>query len=301
MMPAPSVVSVSSNTSQGIHYAAPNKPSFIESLKSKGFRFHSKSHVTNGGQDPNRRISKPVHYKRSTNSAEVQNNEEPVHVPAEGVISDATYDSIGELMKNVPQSRRPTLPENHPGRLPEISNQQSTRDLSQGRSPQEPQPMVAPKPAPRKSSDIAGTNSEAENYGYDQADRVARQQYKVLPTKVPSKIKTNADQVTSGQNNREFAGDTESSPPIKPVPRRQGGNSTDNNAQISNRIPHPTISNPQNKIVPQIPADRTETRGANSATKMPLKPPLKSIHRRQTSNNDVENQSFQPENQEIQI
>lgn len=300
MMPAPSVVSVSSNTSQGIHYAAPNKPSFIESLKSKGFRFHSKSQVTNGGQDQNRRVSKPVHYKRSTNSAEVQNNEEPMQVPA-GVISDATYDSIGELMKNVPQSRRPTLPENHPGRLPEISNQQSTRDLPQGRPPQGPQPMVAPKPAPRKSSDSADTNSEAENYGYDQADRVARQQYKMLSTKVPSKIKSNADQVTSDQNNRGFAGDTKSGPPIKPVPRRQGGNSTDNNAQISNRIPHSTISSPQNKIVPQIPTDRTETRGANSATKMPLKPPLKSIPRRQTSNNGEENQSFQPENQEIQI
>lgn len=226
MKPAPSVTSASSNTSHGVQYAAPDKPGFIASLKAKGFRFNSRhsSQQTQQSQvqETHKRNSKPVHYKRSSNNtSENTSGGEGARIPNVEQIktTDAAYDSIGELMKNVPQSRRPTLPENHPGKLAELLQQSAsnTNQASVSGEKREPpkRPFSPPKPVPRQAS---GSSTQDENFGYDQADNVARHHYKHPPPKRPVPRRPNTNNVQSSASKSQT---TINSPPNKPVPRPQ--------------------------------------------------------------------------------
>lgn len=264
MMPAPSVVSASSNTSHVIQYAAPDKPGFIASLKSKGFRLNSRNQPNNiGGPEVNKRGSKPVHYKRSSNNTAAENSAESVQFP--NGERDAAYDSIGELLSKVPQNRRPTLPENHPGRLSDWLNRQPNQPQVHGPKDTKSkiQPSAPPMPTPRQNSNSAESNPKADNYGYDQADNVARQPYKMPP-------------------------------PSRPVPRRQ------NNAAQNNSKQPTTISSPPNKPVPRKPpTDKTVNGVTSGAPKVPLKPPNRPVPRH--NKQGVHNASFQADSKEVQI
>ncbi|KAL4217399.1 hypothetical protein ACF0H5_023849 [Mactra antiquata] len=101
----------------GVHYAAPNKPKLPLVPPNKAANITS--------TDPNKRQSKPIHYKKPGN----------IKAAASGLVADSTmlkpsaekgrrksdaYDSIGEVQQKY-QFRRPSLPLNHPSTLKAIT------------------------------------------------------------------------------------------------------------------------------------------------------------------------------------
>ena len=217
MMPAPSVASATSNT-----YAAPNKLGFLASLKSKGFR----RQMTNEGSEGNKRSSKPVHYKRSSEESNVAYSADSVQFQN----GDAAYDSIGAIMSKIPQNRRPTLPENHPGRMMDLQHTSTKLQVHKRNERDQnarPQPSAPPQPKRRQTTN-GSSSTGADVVGYDQAGNVARQQYNVLPPSRPVPRRPNNP---PNQHNQPKAPQTSTNngvakqpmnPPMRPVPRTQG-------------------------------------------------------------------------------
>ncbi|XP_052236250.1 uncharacterized protein LOC127848014 [Dreissena polymorpha] len=132
MMPAPSVISEMS-----VQYTAPNKAGFLSTLKNAKLIRNSQSpgSIQPPLPDVSKRVSRPVHYKRATGSLtgtlsnQSRSGSVEANVPEPGFSGEMkrrdsdTYDSIGDVLNNIPKDRRPTLPENHPRNMNEMIKQ----------------------------------------------------------------------------------------------------------------------------------------------------------------------------------
>ncbi|XP_045177705.2 uncharacterized protein LOC123537879 [Mercenaria mercenaria] len=317
MMPATMPVT----TTDDVHYTAPNKPKVKPLVppnkpKKKAFSAPKPS------PDLSKRTSKPVHYKRASGMSNsstdtIDRNVDRMPMSSlNGITIPDGYDSIGEIQK-IPQNSRPTLPQNHPRRLPDIDSSEnenvkktidytgfvnndsqiskkiSDDQISKNISDDEKRkvlPSIPPRPIPRikskNKSQRTGTDTSINADNGSPAKETEHESMNNGYEEVDT-IKRLGDVIQSLK------------PPTKPVPRRQISSASAENEKPevplkqALRPPFESVHRPPLKPVPRPPA------------KPVPRPPAKPVHRRRTSSDNQEsgqiNPAFDTGQLEIQI
>ncbi|WAR10432.1 MIG17-like protein [Mya arenaria] len=230
---APSIVSEASATS-GVQYTAPEKPRFFAALRHPKLLRYSAGLKPPSAPEPSvsdtmKRVSRPVHYKRTSNQRPASGE---VSVPLPGMSGDRrpsdAYDSIGDLPASM-VSRKPTLPKNHPGKLTARINQfekinsenhnyltnANVQNNNTTKNKDIPHESERPKPVPR----ITSINSSQETIPTISAS-IAEPDLSIMETY----DKADSVQKLDNQNVRPHSVNAKAPeglvPPARPVPRR---------------------------------------------------------------------------------
>lgn len=294
MMPA----TLHITTPDGVHYSAPNKPKFKPLVppnkpKKKAFSAPKPSPDLN-----KQRTSKPIHYKRtsgmSNSSTDTLGKASSIHSSADfsetiDMLPDG-YDSIGDIQK-IPQTRRPTLPENHPGMSTDAQNFKNKKGDIDDRNTNDNSLNGFPK-------NVMNTSLKS-----DENSLIKRKVLPTLPPRPLPRIKPNYNRELTDSNSNNILKTDKSVHQFKEGEGNinSGYEEMDNVKKVVDLI-HPSM--PPTKPVPrrQISSEKDKP---VLPQKKALRPPTKPVPRRRTSSGTMEdghlNTAFNNEQVEIQI